>query len=156
MNMIKIPCCSKYTGLLIEQLDIRNAKQDDWALKWPLWCFDALVLDRHQCQIFFFSLCQYVSKHPPGMEKEHYLHSLPTVSVFWHLFPSTTHSQMSSSDRNSWWTYKNMNIFVSALKRMESLGSPKVSTAPIVLLALTNTGLCGKLHAWCRVTVHYV
>lgn len=79
--------------------------------------------DRHQCQNFF-ALCQDVSKHPSGDGGRILFAFSPTVSVFWHLSPSMTHSCLSCADRNSWWTYAEM--YTSPYphnKRREAKGS---------------------------------
>lgn len=90
--------------LLIEQWDARNAKQDGWALKWPMWCFDALPLDTHQCQIFFLHFVKMSANILRGWKKNIICISPPNSFSFLTSFPSMTHPCLCGPDWNSWGT----------------------------------------------------
>lgn len=137
--MIKILRLSKNTGLPIEQ---SNAKQDGRALKWPLWCFDALLLDRHQCQ----KILRFVKMSANILwdgGRRFFAFFPPNSFIVLTPFPSMTHSHLSSSDRNSWWTYAETHTAPYLHKKRK--GS-KVSAAPTPLMALTFNELCECMH----------
>lgn len=150
LNMIKILRCSKAEACWLNNhvLEMLNKA----AVKWRMWCFDALILDRHQCQnSCALSRCQQTSSGDGGRTLFAFS---PTVSVLWHLFPprlilvwvvltgiADEHMQ------------KRTQLPIHTIREWELEAQNKEPAAPTFLTALTFNELCAKLHTWCGLTI---